>query len=85
MVREPPSLRICARPEVGDVQQPVVVVGLVERDKVLDGVDDVRMTSAIADRPLHNRRSMLAWPRMPEQSFQSARGVSLGALPVHWK
>ena len=85
MVREPPSLRICARPEVGDVQQPVVVVGLVERDKVLDGVDDVRMTSAIADRPLHNRRSMLAWPRMPELSFQSTRGVSFGALPVHWK
>ena len=85
MMREPPPLRVCARPEVGDVQQPVVVVGLVERDKVLDGVDDVRMTSAIADRPLHNRRSMLAWPRMPELSFQSTRGVSFGALPVHWK
>ena len=87
MVREPPPLRIRPRLEVGDraAQQPVVVVGLVERDKVLDGVDDVRMTSAIADRPLHNRRSMLAWPRMPELSFQSTRGVGLGALPVHWK
>ena len=41
MMREPPPLRVCARPEVGDVQQPVVVVGLVQRDKVLDGVDEV--------------------------------------------
>ena len=43
MMRETPSLRVRPRPEVWDgaIQQPVVVVGLVERDKVLDGVDEV--------------------------------------------
>ena len=43
MVREPPSLRVRPRLEIWDraAQQPVVVVGLVERDKVLDGVDEV--------------------------------------------
>ena len=43
MMRETPSLSVCTGLEVGDrtAQQPVVVVGLVERDKVLDGVDEV--------------------------------------------
>ena len=43
MVRKPPSLRVCPRLEIWDraAQQPVVVVCFVERDKVLDGVDEV--------------------------------------------
>ena len=43
MVREPPPLRIRPRLEVGDraAQQSIVVVGLVQRDKILDGVDEV--------------------------------------------
>ena len=40
---EGPPLGVCPRPEVGDraIQQPVVVVGLVERDEVLNRVDEV--------------------------------------------
>lgn len=48
---ESPSLRVRPRPEVGDraIQQPVVVVGLVERDEVLDGVQrGGRMASRVA-------------------------------------
>ena len=43
MMRETPSLRVRPRLEVRDraAQQPIVVVGLVQRDKVLDGVDEV--------------------------------------------
>ena len=39
---EGPPLGVCPRPEVGDraIQQPVVV-GLVERDEVLNRVDEV--------------------------------------------
>ena len=42
-MREAPPLGVCPRPEVWDgaIQQPVVVVGLVQRDKVLDRVDEV--------------------------------------------
>ena len=43
MVREPPSLRVRPRLEIWDraAQQPVVVVGLVQRDEVFDGVDEI--------------------------------------------
>ena len=43
MVREPPPLRIRPRLEVGDraAQQPIVVVGLVQRDEVFNRVDEV--------------------------------------------
>ena len=36
MMRETPSLRVRPRPEVWDgaIQQPVVVVGLVERNEI---------------------------------------------------
>ena len=42
-MREAPPLGVRPRPEVWDgaIQQPVVVVGLVQRDKVLDRVDEV--------------------------------------------
>ena len=42
MVREPPSLRVRPRLEIRDcaAQQPiVVVVGLVQRDKILEAQD----------------------------------------------
>ena len=43
VMREAPPLGVRPRPEVWDgaIQQPVVVVGLVQRDKVLDRVDEV--------------------------------------------
>ena len=42
-MREAPPLGVRPRPEVWDgaIQQPVVVVGLVERDEVLNRVDEV--------------------------------------------
>ena len=61
MMRETPSLSVCTGLEVGDraIQQPVVVVGLVERDKVLDRVDGFSRTGrsvAAAPTKFRNRR-----------------------------
>ena len=82
MVREPPSLRVRPRLEVWDgaIQQPVVVVGLVERDKVLDGVDEVAEQRELLRR---RRATVGTRPRMPEKlSIDSRRQMrcSTGTL-----
>ena len=81
MVREPPPLRIRPRLEVGDraAQQPVVVVGLVERDKIFDRVDEVSKQGQL----LNSRRAAVgtATPvgegRMPEKVNRLAASVSV--------
>ena len=73
MMREAPSLRVRPRLEIGDraAQQPVVVVCFVERDKVLDGVDEVaEQRELLPPRKLSGPGCL--------RSSQSTRGVSFG-------
>ena len=83
MVREPPPLRIRPRLEVGDraIQQPVVVVvGLVQRDEVFDGVDEIAEQRELLRR---RRATVGTRPRMPEKlSIDSRRQMrcSTGTL-----
>ena len=82
MVREPPSLRVRPRLEIWDraAQQPVVVVGLVQRDEVFDGVDEIAEQRELLRR---RRATVGTRPRMPEKlSIDSRRQMrcSTGTL-----
>ena len=99
MMREPPSLSVCARLEVRyrAAQQPIVVVGLVQRDEVLDGVDEVaeqrellrrrRRAVGTAAAVAEGTRIKFAGPVLDERVGLGARPaaipVELGVQPQH--
>ena len=87
MVREPPSLRVRPRPEVWDgaIQQPVVVVGLVQRDEVLDGVDEVAEQWELLRRrraTVGTAASVAEGTRIKFASLVLDERVGLGARPA---
>ena len=92
---EGPPLGVRPRPEVGDgaIQQPVVV-GLVQRDEVFDGVDEVteqrellrRRRAAVGTAASVAEGSWIQFVLGPGclRSSQSTRGVSFSALSDLW-
>ena len=87
MVREPPSLRVRPRLEIWDraAQQPVVVVGLVQRDEVFDGVNEITEQRELLRRrcaTVGTATSVGEGTRIKFVLFVLYQSVRLGARPA---